>query len=352
MALDPTAVARLYSLATEKLVAKTVDVVLTSSPVTLRILGNQKPWRSLFPVKWQVGIAGTSFDGLDKFSTAQSDSFERMRFSPTGYEINVVLSQMELDVAKVLNNPIDFVARELESRAEDMIDALGTQFHTVQTGKAFLSLIDAADNETAGASTYGGLDRSTYGLSGIYTATAGAMTIALLRTKFAACTHGASKPDMIVTSQTGWNRYEALVMTTTNYGTIVYSNTGYPQMTRTGIAPSVQALKGDRGFDVLWFSGCPMVVDKKCSTNYLYMLNLDHLAFYGVQSTDPDYKPVRFGGGSIESVYTDVPKVTGFAFSGFNKPIDQYGKVGHIILMGNLIADSPRHQGIEVSYTS
>ena len=146
MALDPTGVARLYSLATEKLVAKTVDVVLTSSPVTLRILGNQKPWRSIFPVKWQVGIAGTSFDGLDKFSTAQSDSFERMRFSPTGYEINVALSQMELDVAKVLNNPIDFVARELESRAEDMIDALGTQFHTVQTGKAFLSLIDAADN--------------------------------------------------------------------------------------------------------------------------------------------------------------------------------------------------------------
>jgi len=352
MALDPTSVARIYSASTEKLVAKTIDTVLNASPVTLRILGSQRPWKAKFPVKYQVGISGTSFDGLDKFSTALSDSFEVMTFQPTGYEINVSLSQMEVDLVKAQNNPIDIIAREMESRAEDMIDALGTLLHTLQTGKTFLSLINACDNETLGGATYGGLDRSTYGLSGIYTASSAAMTIALLRTKYANCTHGAEKPDIIVTSKTGWARYEALVITTTSYGVIQYSNTGYPQMTRSGIAPSVQALKGDKGFDVLWFSGCPIVVDEKCSANYLYMLNLKHLAFYGLQSTDPEYKSVKFGGGSIESVHTDVPKVTGFAFSGFNKPIDQYGKVGHIILMGNLIADSPRHQGIEVSYTS
>lgn len=352
MALDPTAEARIYSASTEKLVAKTIDTVINSSPITLKFLGNQKPWKAKFPIKHAVGIAGTNFDGLDKFSTAQSNSFEVMTFQPTGFEINVVLSQMEIDLTKAQNNPIDVIARELESRAEDMIDGLATQFYTLQSGKAFLSLKDAADNETLGAATYGGLDRSTYGLQGIYTATAGAMTIANMRTKFAACTHGNSKPNLIVFPKSGWARYEALVITTTSYGVVQYTNTGYPQMTRTGIAPSVQALKGDRGFDVLWFSGCPVVVDESCTANYMYMLNTDHLAFYGLQSTDSDYKPVRFGGGSIESVYTDVPKVTGFAFSGFNKPIDQYGKVGHIILMGNLIADSPRHQGIEVSYTS
>ena len=341
----------------EKLVAKTIDNVLNSSPTTLKFLGNQKTWagkKMKFPVKYQKGVAGLAFDGLQKFSTSKSDSFINMEFDPTGYEMNVVLSQIEVDVnatAKV----IDIAARELQSRQQDMIDSIATLFHTVHSAADanFLSLIDACDNESLGMTTYGGIDRTTYGNVGVYTSSSTAMTLALMRTKFAACTHGNSKPDLIITSQTGWNRYEVLVMgTSATFGQTQYTNTGYPQMTRTGIAPGVQALKGQRGFDVLWFSGAPMVVDETCSANYLLMLNTDHLAFYGLKSTDPDYTPVQFAKGSIDSVYSDVPKTTGFAFSGFQKPIDQYGRVGHIILMGNLISDSPRHLGIEVTYTS
>jgi hypothetical protein len=47
----------------------------------------------------------------------------------------------------------------------------------------------------------------------------------------------------------------------------------------------------------------------------------------------------------------NVPVTTGFNWSGFIKPIDQYGKVGHIILLGNLISDDPRHQGVMITIT-
>ena len=355
--MNPNTNTTINTASVEKMVAKTIDVVLNSSPITLKLLGNQKPWVRRFPVKWKKGIAGKSFDGLDKFSTSKSDSFEKMEFNPTGYEINVALSQMEIDVNKARESYIDIVARELQSRQEDMIDDLASLFYTLQYGvtgkeKDFLSLLDACDDGSLGATHYGGLLRSTYaGLKGNYTATAGAMTLALLRTKFAACTHGNSKPDLIVTTKARWASYEVLVQGTVA-GHLVLTNTGYPQMTRTGILPTVQALKGQRGFDVLYFSGAPMVVDESCPANHLFMLNTDHLAFRYVKSTDPDYKTVQFAKGSIESVYTDVPKTAGFAFSGFNKPIDQYGRIGHIILMGNLISDSPRHLGVEVSYTS
>lgn len=207
-------------------------------------------------------------------------------------------------------------------------------------------------SETLGPASYGGLDRSTYGIAGSYTNTAGAMSLTNLRTKFNACEHGSAIPNLIVTTKARWNSYEALCSAATTSGQVIYTNTGYPQITRTGISPSVQALKGQRGFDCLWFSGCPVVKDEKITSNYLLMLNTDYLTFYGVKSTKAGYTPVTFGKGSIESVYTDVPKVTGFAFSGFKEPIDQYGEVGHIILMGNLIAHSPRHQGIEIGYTS
>lgn len=333
------------------MVAKTIDTVINSSPLTLRLLGNQKPWRRTFPFKYQAGIAGKSFDGLDKFSTSQSNSFAKMEFEPTGYEVNVAISQMEVDVNKAREKYIDIVARELESRKDDMIDDIADMFYTLQTGKAFLSLKDICDNDTLTAA-YGGLSRDApyTGLKGVYTSGSTAMTLALLRTKFAACTHGNSKPDLIVTNAAQWEDYEVLVEGTSS-SHLILSNKGYPQLTRTGILPTVQALKGQRGFDVLYFSGAPMVVDEKCPSGDLFMLNTDHLAFYAVKSTDPDYTTVKFAKGSIEGVYSEVPQTQGFAFSGFNKPIDQYGQIGHIILMGNLISDSPRHLGMEDTFT-
>jgi len=332
-----------------KLVAKTIDTVINSSPITLRILGNQKPWKRLHPIKFQKGVAGKSFDGLDKFSTEKSDSFINMEFTPTGYEVNVVVSQMEVDVNKARERYIDIVARELQSRQDDMIDDIATLFYTLQTGKNFLSLLDAVDDGTLGATSYGGLLRSTYtGIKGNYINIAGALSLANLRTQFAACTHGNQKPDLIVTTKAQWAKYEALAALASR---TVVTNRGYPQLTRTGIAPSIQALKGQMGFDVLWFSGQPLVVDESAPAGYMLLLNTKHLFFRAVKSTDPDYTVVKFAKGSIEGVYTDVPKTQGFAFSGFNKPIDQYGKVGHIILMGNLISDSPRHLGVMIGLT-
>jgi len=88
-----------------------------------------------------------------------------------------------------------------------------------------------------------------------------------------------------------------------------------------------------------------MIADEHCTTGYMYMLNTKNIAFHGVKTTDPDYQTVKLTGGGLESPYS-VPATTGFSFSGFNKPIDQYGKVGHIILIGNLICNQPRNQAI------
>ncbi len=343
----------------EKIVGKTIDNVINSSPATMKFLGNQKRWQGKklkFPVKYAVGVAGTEFSGLEKFSTSKSNNFINMEFDPTGYEMNVVISQIEADV-NATAKAIDLIARELQSRQTDMIDGIATLFYTIHSSadNKFLSLYDACDDESLGMSTYGGIDRSTYGNVGVYTATGGAMTLTTLRTKFSACTHGNEKPDLIIMSRTNWNRYEILNSAITSTGNIWYdlkSSKGYPQMTRTGIAPGTIGLRGQRGFDMLWYSGAPVVMDEKIGTNYVLMLNTNHLAFYGLKSTAEGYTPVQFAKGSMEGVYTDVPTTTGFAFSGFNVPIDQYGKVGHIILMGNLISDSPRHLGMESNYTS
>ena len=354
MSKDFSGAALVKTTTMEKLVGKTVDTILNASPLTLRLLGNQKPWKGSkykIPVKYVANSQGTSFDGLDKFSTTKTENRENMYFGPTGYEMPCVIDQMEVDVnatAKVT----DLVALQLESDAQDMIDDISDMFYTAQTGKAFESLIDAYDDDTLGVTTYGGLDRSAYGLQGNYVNIGGAITLTAMRTQMNATKHGNRKANMIVTTDAVWGYYEKLLTPTVQTNLSQSDSRGYAKMTRTGAVGAGTDLRGQQGFDAIYHSGVPIVADEKCTAGYMFHIRDDDLSFYGLPSTMPGYKPVSFKSDLIEGVYANVPVVTGFSFSGFNTPIDQYGRVGHIILMGNLICKNPRFGGVAVGITS
>lgn len=334
----------------EKLVPSVVDTITNSSPFNLRILGNQKTWNGTkmkFPIKYAQSDTGGSFDGLDKFTIAKRETRINMEFSPKAEYQTVTVSQMELDANNTEKGVLDMLKLELTGAQVDMIDRLASRWYAYQSGKAFDGLYDAVDEGDTTAS-YGGLARSTYtGIKGNLTTSTGALTVAKMLTMMNECIHGADKPDMIVTTKTVWGYYHALVEAKISAN---YMLTGYPQLTRTGIAAGVQALKGQLGFDALWFDGTPVVQDEKITAGYMAFINTKHLAFYGLKSQA--YKPIQFTSGNLEGVYSDVPITTGFSWSGLLQPIDQYGKVGQIILEGNLISDSPRHLGMLTGITS
>jgi hypothetical protein len=98
-----------------------------------------------FPVKTASNSEGMWFDGLEKFSTTKTENFRNMKFSPTGREINSVISGIEVDVNQT-NKVTDIVSRQLASDAQDMASDIASAFYTLQTGKAFLSLVDAVDD--------------------------------------------------------------------------------------------------------------------------------------------------------------------------------------------------------------
>jgi len=238
-----------------------------------------------------------------------------------------------------------------------MASDIATLFYTLQTGKNFLSLLDACDDGSLGATSYGGLTRSTYtGIKGNYTASIGNLTLTNLATSFNQSVHGADSPDLIITTKTVWNYYEKLL--TPTLSNQVSNNTllGYSKFTGAGTngLPNIAApgtnLKGYQGFNAIFYRGVPVVADEVAPTGYLFMLNTRTTAFYGLPSTHPDYKAVKFSTTDLDSVYS-IPVVTGFNFSGFNTPIDQYGRVGHILLMGNLICNNPRLNSLMVGIT-
>jgi len=357
--VDFTANTTVNTSTLEWLVAKTVDTVLTFSPATLFFLGNQKTWKGSemrFPIKYAVNAQGMSFDGLEKFSTTKTENFINMEFSPTGREMPCVISQIEADV-NATNRVVDLVARQLAADAQDMAYAISGLFYTLQTGKNFYSLVDIADDGSLGATSYGRLLRSTYtGVKGNYVSIGGNLTLANMRTEYNACTHGPMTPDLILTTKTVWGYYEKLLTPTISNQISATALAGYAKFTGASangtpniVAPGTN-LNGAQGFSAIYYNGVPVIADEACNAGYLYMLNTKSIAFYGVPSTHPDYKPVKFTDSSLDSVY-NVPSTTGFSFSGFNTPIDQYGRVGHILLMGNLISNNPRTNGVMIGIT-
>lgn len=199
--MDYTANTNINTSTMDYLVGSTVDTVLTYSPATLFFLGNQRKWKGSqmkIPIKYAQNTQGSWFTGLERFSTTSTDNFKNMSFDPTGREINCVLSQIELDLNDT-NKVIDIVARRLASDAQDLAHDVADSFFTLQAGNAFLSLLDAADDGTLGATSYGGLSRTTYtGLAGNYVDVGGNLTLATMRTQFNSCTHGPDSPNLIL----------------------------------------------------------------------------------------------------------------------------------------------------------
>ena len=329
------------------LVGKTVDTVTNYSPLLLKVLGNQKLWKGYqmkFPVQYQATDTGTWFTGLEQFSTTKVNDFVNMTFNPTGREEAVTLSGIEMD----LNNSdrvIDLAARETEKTANKLADVIANSFYTLQSGDAFLSLLDAVD-DGSNTANYGGLSRSTYtGIQGNYTASVGTLTLSVMGTMFNDCTHGNESPDLIITPKAVWNYYESLLTPTVRTTVTATDLKGYSQMTRTGIVAPGAGLGGHQGFNAIFYRGVPVVADEKANAGDMYFINTRHLTFYGVRSTLPGYKPFKFSSDNIEDVYDQAPKTFGWSFSGFNTPINQYGEVGHIVVIGNLISDKPNTLG-------
>ena len=283
-----------------------------------------------------------------------------MAFNPTVYTINSAISQIEVDLndtAKVA----DIVKRQLASDSQDMASDIATYFYTVQTGNNFNSLIDICDDETLTSSaTYGGLSRSTYtGLKGNYVAIGGNLTLANLRTEWNLCKHGSQSPNLILTGNNVWNYYEKLLTPTLSNQMNAMAMAGYPKFVGAdpmgGVAtvPAGASLRGAQGFNYITYSGIPVVADEvlgNLQSGYLLMLNTDSINFYGLPTKKAGYMPVNFYSENLDSVY-NVPKTTGFYFSGYKDPIDQYGSVGQIFLAGNLVGENPRLNGVMITIT-
>lgn len=332
----------------EAIVPKVNDIVLLGNVGLLRILGNAARWGSGFRMdvilKYQKSTTGGIVPVGGQLDTTRTSTRVKAQFQPQRIHKPVLVDDIEVAVNQGDERVLELVSTEMDSIAQDLTDDLGGYLYTGTgaSGLSFDSLLNAADDAT-NFSTYGSLARATYsGLNGYYAASIGNIALADLRTAHNAVTIGSAGPSLGLTTPSIWSAYEALLTPTVRAG---YQMSGYPKVTRTGVVSSQQALRGDIGFDALWFRGMPLVQDEKCTAQKVFFVNEDHFKFYGIDLAGVEgYTKFNTSEAKVDGPQ-NMPIPKGFNWSGMLRATDQPATVGHLYYIGNFVSNNPRYLG-------
>ena len=325
-----------------------VDQILRDNFFFGEVLGNSKKWEGsqmLFPIKYQKGVASVAFNGFDQLPTSQQPVTVNMTFYPTFVATNVALAGSDLSVNDTPMQTIKLAKVMMESRAQDAADDIGTFFQgdgSAYGGKAPMGLTGIVDNGTV-LSTYGGLSRSTYtGLNATVTASSGTISLLKIRQLANSISDGRVAPSMAITDYTTWSYVEQLMQTFQRNTYSDFSNmnagTGYGNATKTGVG-------------LIW-DGLTIFRDKKITTGYFYLLNMDFLKFYGLnwwKGTPVSLKSENIKGNIYE--YNPANATKAFTWTNWIQAYNQGAVNGFMIMGGQLLCTAPFRNGVLTGIT-
>lgn len=331
---------RIQTTVNTKYLPYVVDTVLNSNVLFQRVVRAAKKWSGRtkrVPVKVSKNTTGTSFRGFDALSTSATDNRQFMEFTPSFYQITCALPGDELSVADTEDKVLDLMKLTIQSDTEDMADDLGTMFYADGTGngsKDFLGLGALVDDGSS-VSSIGGLSRSTYTtLASTVTASSGTLSLAKMDTLWNAVTSGNQKPTVIMVTETVFAFYGQLLR---------------PQERIVKNAGLMKGMKSGTGFVGLDFNGIPALMDEKCTSGAMIMLNEDFVEFDALEAHG--CKAIAYK-GQIEGNDYDAPLGLGFSWSDWIVGQNAFAFVGHIYLGGQFYTTNPKRHGKLTGITS
>lgn len=348
---------RVLSQTRQYLLPKVVYNVLGSNVLAARLVGNGKKGKGVAvekAIKYTTAGTATSFSGLDTFQAAQLDT--KIRLS---YDMRAIRNYVGVAGLEVLANQdaevqsTDLVKEALEETQDELFDALGDYLYGTGLGNSgkdpngLGGIVDDGTNTT----TIGGQTRATYPvLNSTVTSLSGlSLTLARMATLYSAVSSGTgmTTPTLMISNETVWDLYESLL---TPIVREQYSMMGYYNVGSTGGAVrggSHEGLSGTQGFVALTYKGIPYARDEKATSQTMFMLNENWLDWYGWKGNAFGYEPIAFTHSQVETTYAEAPmsSFTGFHWSGFRTPTNQFAGIADIILVGNLASWQPRRHG-------
>jgi hypothetical protein len=332
------------TLTLEQIIPRVVDTVLRGNTFATKMLSKTKRFGAAtmdFPIKYQVGTAIQSFLGLDALPSSFTDTRVLLKYNPRFVAANVALAGTDIISNNTAAKVLDLTKVEMQSRAQDLADGIGTMLYstgTANNNKDLLGLGALVDDGTT-VSTIGGLSRTTYTtLKGTVTSAA-TLSLSTMRTLYNTIADATIAPTRSYTDYPTWALYEQLLQ---------------PQEKIFKEVNIVPGYKGYEGFAGLMYAGMEIVPDRKATAGYMYFLNENFIDFYGLDADLDAFEGARtvdvagklFAGNS----YNEVNNL-GFYWTGFIKVSTQFGWNSFIVLAGNLCTDNPRRHGVLTGIT-
>lgn len=344
--------ARVGNLTLEQILPKVADTVNKSSWILNRTMGRPATWNGRLaqePIFINNSGLGTSFKGVETFSTAIDMNTVNLTWYSTGYAQPVSISTVERSINATPLGVIDLYKTSFEYAQNSMSSALGSILYGFGSGNDFDGLGLIIDDGT-NTSSYGGLSRTTYGTNincggstGIIAASGGVLTLeTMAAADDAASVSGlaAETPNVIISNRTVWTLYESLLAPTVvaNYNAfgqpIVGGTTGEASPVSFG-----DGLQGKGGYTSVSYRGKPYVRDDKSTAQTQWFVNETLLEFKSLRLQG--LQTVKVANQVTEGVYDKVPP-TAMQWRDLMSPVNQLAETGILVVYGNLIHKNPR----------
>ena len=279
---------------------KLVDNIFKSNVLLSRLRDKQEKLdggeRVLMPVAYAVTSAAGSYVGADTLSTTPNDQVTSAEYVWKQYYGNITITGLDElknsgDAAKV-----SFVKSKVQLAEKSLAYTMGADVYTGTSAAALVGL----QTMISTSRTYGGIDSSTYTWwDAQVDSTTTTLTIPKMESLFGLCTIGNVHPTLMVTTQAIWDSYFSLLQPQQRF---------------------MDSKVADAGWTNVTFRGVPVIVDNRCPTSYLFMVNEDYVKLYTHSKRDFKLEP-------------------------FIKPVNQDVATAKIYWAGLLAGDNPRLQG-------
>jgi hypothetical protein len=263
------------------------DNVFTARPLTyflsdkgrIRMLNGGT--KIVEPLIYGANSTVGSYSGYDSIALTPQDGITAAEYDWKQYVASISISGIEEAKNNGEQEIINLLEAKIMQAEESMREGFNQMFFSDGTGNGGKDW-NGLGNLVEASGTVGGIDRSTNAFWRSYEEnTAGALTLAQMATAYNSVSVGNDHPDMVLTTQTLFEKYEALLV---------------PQLRYTDTKTA------DAGFQNLLFKAAPVVYDVHAPTGVMFFLNSKYLTMYGhtekwfskTQFVQPEYVDARY----------------------------------------------------------
>ena len=214
------------------------------------------------PLIYGTNATVASYSGYDSISLAAQTGITAAEYEWKQYAASIAISGIEEAKNNGEQEIINLLEAKIMQAEESMREGFNTMFYADGTGNSSKDW-NGLGNIIEASGTVGNINRGTVGneyWKSYEENTSAALTIAQMATAYNTVSIGNDHPDLVLTTQTLFEKYEALLQPNLRY-------------TDTKTA--------DAGFQNLLFKAAPVVFDAACPSEVMFFMNSKYITLVG-----------------------------------------------------------------------